>query len=431
MSETVPPEVVGDLSPNSALPTDPSFDATLAFLSQGYDFISNRCRALGSDAFQTRVLGMRVTCMQGAEAARLFYGGGNFTRRGAIPPTTLRLLQDRGSVQTLDGAAHRHRKQMFLAMMGGASVARLADELERAFRIATLSWSRRDEVVLHDEARALLCDAVCAWAGVPLHGQLRARTAQLGAMIEGAGSFGARAAWGLVQRSRAERWARSVVDRVRARELPVGEERPLHVVAHHLDDRGLLLDRDVAAVELLNLLRPTVAVARWIVFGALALHEHPHAREDLLRGDGGAFLRFAQEVRRFYPFFPAVGGRAREPLTFRGHRLSRGAWVLFDLHGTNHDPRIWGDPEVFRPARFVQRPVGFYDLVPQGAGDAMRDHRCAGEDASVALTSRAVRLLVEAIDYVVPTQDLRVSRTRMPTLPASGFVLRQVRLRGR
>ena len=37
-------------------------------------------------------------------------------------------------------------------------------------------------------------------------------------------------------------------------------------------------DERVAAVELLNLLRPTVAIARFIVFAALALHLHPEWR---------------------------------------------------------------------------------------------------------------------------------------------------------
>lgn len=63
----------------------------------------------------------------GEEATRAFYEPGRFTRRGALPPTALMLLQDRGSVALLDGEAHRQRKAMFMSLMSPAAIARLAD----------------------------------------------------------------------------------------------------------------------------------------------------------------------------------------------------------------------------------------------------------------------------------------------------------------
>jgi fatty-acid peroxygenase len=65
------------------------------------------------------------------------------------------------------------------------------------------------------------------------------------------------------------------------------------------------------SVELLNALRPTVAVAWFVTFAALALRQYPERRRKL-RTDGSHGDRlemFVQEVRRFYPFFPVVGGR--------------------------------------------------------------------------------------------------------------------------
>ena len=48
-----------------------------------------------------------------------------------------------------------------------------------------------------------------------------------------------------------------------------------------------------------------------MTFAALALHEHPECRERLRAdADGEDLGWFVQEVRRFYPFFPLVGGRA-------------------------------------------------------------------------------------------------------------------------
>jgi fatty-acid peroxygenase len=425
-----PPDTTPDLEAHDRpFPRDPAIDSTRAFLSEGYRFISNRCRELGSDVFETRLMMKRVLCMQGEEAAQLFYGGGRFTRKGATPPTVLRLLQDKGSVQTLDGLAHRARKQMFMSLMSAENVARLTEEMEEAWRIAIPTWSRRERFVLHDEVREILCRAVTTWADVPLadKDEVSQRTRELGAMIDGAGSLGLLAARGLLLRRRTERWARRIIDDVRSGRMIVPEWRPLHAIATFRDDDGKLLDRKVAAVELINLLRPTVAVARFIVYAAVALHEHPRSRAALASGDDASLERFAQEVRRFYPFFPVVGGRAKRALEHRGQTIDQGTWVLFDLFGTNRDKRIWGDPDEFRPERFLERKASAFDLVAQGGGEHLRDHRCPGEDITVALVKRATHLLVTAMEYTVPPQHLWVDLARMPALPESGLVLTDIR----
>lgn len=88
-------------------PRDRTLDATIALAGKGYEFIGDRCRRLGADAFETRLMLRRAVCVRGRDAAAMFYAGGRFTRRHAMPSTALRLLQDVGSVQTLDGRRTR------------------------------------------------------------------------------------------------------------------------------------------------------------------------------------------------------------------------------------------------------------------------------------------------------------------------------------
>ncbi len=120
----------------SEVPRLASVDSTIALLLKGYSFISERCRRHGTDAFETRVMGERVVCMMGEEAARMFYGGGCFTRRRGIPRPTLTLLQDFGSVAVLDGEAHRHRKQMFMELMTPDAIVQLAGLMAEEWRAA-------------------------------------------------------------------------------------------------------------------------------------------------------------------------------------------------------------------------------------------------------------------------------------------------------
>jgi fatty-acid peroxygenase len=377
-----------------------------------------------TDIFGTRLLLRQVVCITGEDAAELFYSGDRFTRQGAMPPTTMRLLQDKGSVQSLDAAAHRHRKQMFMSLMDEASIARLGTMIEDAWHVRIGEWRQTERVVLHDAAREVLCQAVCGWAGVPLAAEdVAKRSQEFGAMIDGAGSVGLPLVRGMLLRARNERWARRVIDDIRSGALDVPAGCAAKVIASHREPDGKQLTATVAAVELINVLRPTVAIARFVVFAALALHEHPAQRQWLLAGGDEERELFVQEVRRFYPFFPFIGGRARHEFAWRGHRFGKGDWVLLDLYGTNHDPRIWDDPESFRPERFRTWNGSAFNFISQGGGDYYQDHRCPGEWITIDLLKRSVTILTSAMEYDVPEQDLRISLRQMPAIPKSRFVI--------
>ncbi|MEO2095651.1 cytochrome P450 [Brachybacterium paraconglomeratum] len=400
------------------------FDSTLPFLREGYPFISSRCAALGTDVFRSRLALRPVTFVRGAEAAAMFYDGEHFTRTAAMPPSVQHLLQDAGSVQALDGAAHRHRKRAFLSLMTPAAMGRLGDLFEAEWRAAEAGWAG-SRIVLHEAVREVLTRTACRWAGVPLReSEVRARTRELGLMIDGAGRFGPSNWYARARRRRTERWAAGLIERIRAGQLLAVPGTAAQLFAHHVDEQGHRLPPEIAAVELLNVLRPTVAVARFVVFAAVALHQHPRWRTAFAAGDEEDLEPFVQEVRRFYPFFPAVPGRTTRAFAWGGHRFRKGEWVILDLYGTCHDPRLWTDPDSFQPERF--RGWSWQEhpntLIAQGAGDQDRDHRCPGEGSTVELLKRAVVLLATS-KHEVPPQDLSIALNRFPALPRSGFVL--------
>lgn len=410
------------------IPRDPLPDSTLALLREGYTFIPKRCQRFRSDLFETRLMMRKAICMSGEAAAREFYAPERFTRQGAMPPTTVRLLQDRGSVQLLDGADHHHRKRMFMSLMTPENIERLSDTFAEHWLLRAPNWERQGSVVLYDALNETLTAAVCDWAGIVLTQEdTTDRTDEFVAMIEGAGAVGPRNWKGALLRARCERWARNLIERVRENENFAPEGSATRVIAKHRDRNGALLSVNDAAVELLNILRPTVAVGRFIVFAALALHEYPEWRDRLRAGDDGDLERFVQEVRRFYPFFPFVGGIVREPFDWGGHHFAKGDWVILDLYGTNHDERVWEHPDTFNPDRFRTWDGSAYNFIPQGGGDYANGHRCPGEWITIALLKRAVSLLTTAMTYDVPDQDLSIHLNVMPALPKSGFVIRNIR----
>ena len=408
------------------IPRAVGLDSSAALLRDGYLFGLRRFRRYDTDVFRTRLMGRHAVVGYGEEFAEAFYRPGRMTRRWALPATALTLLLDRGSVSMLDGAEHRRRKELFLALVGPESIGGLREQLAAELRLRAEGWARQGSVVLLAELHEALCAAVCRWSGVPLdHGDLQVRTREFTAMVEGAGSVGPRNVRGQLLRRRTERWAQQLVGDVRSGTLAADPSRALGVIAWHTQRDGRLLPLEVAAVELINVLRPTVAVARFITFAALALHRHPEVRAALATDD--AQLRWCvQEVRRTAPFFPMVGGRVLDEFRWRGHRVRPGTWLLLDLYATNHDSRLWPDPFSFRPERFQAAEVSAVNLVPQGGGEFQLGHRCAGEWLTIGLMEEAVRFLGTEVRYEVPDQDLRVDLTRMPARPASGFVITDV-----
>ncbi|GGO33368.1 cytochrome P450 [Deinococcus humi] len=407
-------------------------DSTLAFLRDGYAFILRRSERAQADVFQTRLLMLPVTCLHGEQAAQLFYDQERFERRGAAPARAQKTLLGEGGVQGLDDEAHRVRKQMFMSLMTPERLRDLTNLTTTQWHASVVKWETQTQVVLLDEVQDLLCRAVCRWAGVPLHGgEVALRTADFAAMIDSAGAVGVRHWRGRLGRARAERWAARLIAQVRAGTLTPDQASALHVIAHHQDVSGALLDERVAAVELLNVLRPTVAVALYVVFAALALHDFPEAARRLAEGGQTARKHFVQEVRRFYPFFPFAAAKVRQDFEWHGHKFTRGQRTLLDLYGTNHDRRFWGDPETFRPERFRHWNGSPYTLIPQGGGDHFQGHRCAGEWITIDLVQNALHFLTDELEYTVPVQNLRMSLRRFPARPASRLVLSQVRRRAR
>jgi fatty-acid peroxygenase len=132
---------------------------------------------------------------------------------------------------------------------------------------------------------------------------------------------------------------------------------------------------------------------------------------------------FAQEVRRHYPFFPALVARVQRDFEWQGLRFTRGQRALLDIFGTNHDPQVWPDPWRFDPVRFAHRTPGPFELIAQGGADAATHHRCPGEDVALQLMVLALDMYLHTMHYRVQPQSMRVRIHRLPAMPEGGFLI--------
>src|SRR5690625_7849836 len=98
------------------IPKDKALDSSLSLLREGYRFIPKRRRKLHSDIFEIIVMGQKVICISGPEAAEIFYNEANFCRHGAVPKRIRKSIFGERGVQTLDWDAHTHRKSLFMSL---------------------------------------------------------------------------------------------------------------------------------------------------------------------------------------------------------------------------------------------------------------------------------------------------------------------------
>ncbi|RLL41984.1 cytochrome P450 [Oceanobacillus piezotolerans] len=411
------------------IPIDRGLDNSLALLLEGYQYITNRRNQYNRDIFETRLLGGQKTiCIAGKEAAEVFYDENKFIRKGAAPKRVRQTLFGENVVQTLDNKRHKQRKALFMSLMTDEGLQEIENITYALWQDTINSWERKDKVILFEEAKLLLTKVACKWAGVPLKEQeAKLRADQLSALFDSAAAIGLRHWRGRHARNQAEKWIANLVEEIRNDEKDTSKQTALYKMAMYRDEDGELLDSNIIAAEVLNILRPIVAIAVYIVFSALAIHQYPEEREKLKSNDESYLEMFVQEIRRYYPFFPFAAARVRDDFLWKGHDFKKGNLVLLDIYGTNHHSDLWNEPFVFNPERFKERPENAFDLIPQGGGSHHMGHRCPGEWITLRVMKVSINVIINQIQYDVPNQNLNYSMRRVPSIPNSRFIISHVK----
>ena len=130
----------------SKMPKESGIDKSISFMREGYLYILNRRRSFQSDVFETRLLGKKAICMGGKEAAEIFYDTDKFERKNALPKRVLDTLLGRGSVLSLDGDAHKHRKAMFMAVMTPNELDRLKSLTKEEWQSSIKQWTKKSKL---------------------------------------------------------------------------------------------------------------------------------------------------------------------------------------------------------------------------------------------------------------------------------------------
>ncbi|XP_047953166.1 carnosic acid synthase-like [Salvia hispanica] len=109
------------------------------------------------------------------------------------------------------------------------------------------------------------------------------------------------------------------------------------------------------------------------------------------------------EAFRYHPPSPLVGPReAREVTKVNGYTIPKKTRVLVNFWAITKDPRIWKNPEVFEPERFLGTDIDFegqhFQLIPFGSGIRI----CPGLPLASRMLFCMVATLCHNFDWELP-----------------------------
>jgi cytochrome P450 len=312
-----------------------------------------------------------------ADAER--YGEGMWTRRRR------RVLGD--CLITREGAPHRERRAALQPSFERRRLAALAPATVGRARAAAPAWRERGDAGagLGRLALAISADTLLALDLEPQAGELVPALTTLAAIPD---------AWPSWRARRRVAAARRAVDGVldpaiaARRAHPAGGDGDvLSALVAGLDDRAVR-DEVVAL-----LIAGTATVARALGHARDLLARHPavaarvEAELDAVLAGRAPELddlprlaeldRVLREVLRLHPSVGFVDRRPLADVELEGHRVPAGALVLASPLLTHRDPRLYDEPDAFRPERWAAADLPArprYAYFPFGGGP----HACIG-----------------------------------------------------
>src|SRR5699024_4505427 len=130
---------------------------------------------------------------------------------------------------------------------------------------------KKNNIILYEESKIILMKTACIWAGIPKSELAKINiTGQLASLYEAGWAIGTRYWRGRLNRKRLNNWMEKLIIAVRQKKIHIDSDTSLYQIAFHRHVDGIYLDPKIAAVEIINILRPIVAIAVYMTFCALA-----------------------------------------------------------------------------------------------------------------------------------------------------------------
>jgi cytochrome P450 family 135 len=330
------------------------------------------------------------------------------------------------SVLVIDDDEHLQARRRLLPPFHGESVRRYGDIVERIVAEEAARWPLGEPFALHPRMRAITLEVILeAVIGVSDPVRLRGLRETLPAIADI--DFTVMAMWAVPPLRHFGRWRRYRSTVARANEL-LREEIAARRRAPDLAERQDVLSQLVHAGEtddgelrdqiVTLLMAGHETTTTGLAWAFERLLRHPEALARASEGDDAYLDAVVKETLRVRPVIPAVLRQLKRPVELGGWRLPAGVTVMPAITLMHEDPRLFPEPQRFRPERFLEDDEGStYTWIPFGGGR----RRCLG----AAFASFEMRVALRTIlrDVTLRAADPREERARshhITLVPARG-----------
>ncbi|KAI7757195.1 hypothetical protein M8C21_007493 [Ambrosia artemisiifolia] len=120
------------------------------------------------------------------------------------------------------------------------------------------------------------------------------------------------------------------------------------------------------------------------------------------------------ETLRLFPPGPLlVPHESSSDCVVGGYNIPRGTMLLVNQWAIHHDPKLWDDPETFKPERFegLEGTHDGFKLLPFGSGR----RRCPGDGLAVRVLGMTLGSIIQCFDWERANEEL-VDMTESPGL---------------
>ncbi|KAK9828853.1 hypothetical protein WJX72_002414 [[Myrmecia] bisecta] len=138
-----------------------------------------------------------------------------------------------------------------------------------------------------------------------------------------------------------------------------------------------------------------------------------------------------KEALRYWPAVHVVAGQTQREIIHENKRIPAQASILALLYGTTHDARVFKNPEMFDPERFLpprnEGPDETWEgwMVAFGAGDSSQGHACAGKHVAISFLLLIALRFSQGWAWQLTDADERMLDDRIGPVPSKGLTMRR------
>ena len=421
-------------------PKAPAVLQTLAWAVAPTWVMARYARLLG-DTFTLTLApsGMKLVMVSDPEAVKTVFTAPPEVAPSAAGSSPIAGIMGPSSVLIQTGPEHMRQRKLLLPPFHGERMREYEDVIVEATRTDMASWPLGSPMVLQEHTRRITLEVILrAVFGVEA-GRMGPLKDAIGALVEPMQAVRLMVTTlrrmslgrptGAIGRA-LDRFDEVLYEEIaRRRAQPDLAERKdiLSMLLLARDEEGEPMTDSELRDELVTLLlaghETTATSVAWAIE---RLVRHPQKLRRLMAeidegGEDEYMTAVVNETLRVRPVVPIVVRLLQEELEVGGYALPAGTRVAPSIYLTNRSAQVYGDPEAFRPERFLEAATETFSWIPFGGGI----RRCIGASFAQMEMKVMLRTMLSELAPHAPRgrrgrRDEWVRRRAVTLVPAGG-----------